>query len=397
MTSVRSSWAKTAVWRVMGSVTVLLGLGGGAAVAEDFTGLTPLSDMAPGETYNGAEGGLYGAGNNAVPVPHLVNGLRVAQLIRPLDAAGMPSTGGRIVLLSIGMSNTSQESNAFRNLLQTYPDRNPALTFVNGAQGGQTAEIIADPNANFWTVIDQRLTQAGLTPAQVQAVWFKEANAGPSGAFPEYPNELLGQFKSIMQIIKDRYPNTRIVYCSSRIFGGYAQTALNPEPYAYESGFAVKWLIRDQIGGDPLLEYRPGEGGPVAPWLQWGAYLWADGVLPRSDGLTWLVGDFAADGTHPSASGASKVADLLLEFFSTAPTARIWFLAPGRGALLGDLNADGRVDFFDVDPFLLGLFDPAAYAAAFPELDAVERADFSQDGALDFFDIDGFLRMLFPE
>jgi lysophospholipase L1-like esterase len=365
------------------------------ALADDFVGLTPLMDMQPGESYLGFQGGLYPDATNAIPVPHLVGGMVQARAVRPLDAAGQPAANGRIVLLTIGMSNTSQESTAFRNRLQTFAGENPALVFVNGAQGGQTASIIANPSANFWTVVDQRLTQMGVTPQQVQAVWYKEANAGPTNGFPAYAVELRDQSTAIMQIIKSRYPNTRLVYTSSRIYAGYATTALNPEPYAYESGFAMKWLITDQIAGNPALNYRPAAGPVVAPWIQWGPYTWADGVVPRSDGLTWVATDFQADGTHPSTAGANKVAEMLLAFFANAPTARIWFLAPGQGALLGDMNGDNVLDFFDVDPFLLALFDRPAYETQFPGLNAVERGDVTQDGSVDFFDIDGFVALLF--
>ena len=60
--------------------------------------------------------------------------------------------------------------------------------------------------------------------------------------------------------------------------------------------------------------------------MLWGAYTWADGKTPRADGLTWLPADFnAKDGTHPSESGTTKVAQLLLKFFRHDPTARSWW------------------------------------------------------------------------
>ena len=58
---------------------------------------------------------------------------------------------------------------------------------------------------------------------------------------------LQNQFELIATLAKSRYPNLRLAYLSSRIYAGYAQTALNPEPYAYESGFSVKWLIERQL------------------------------------------------------------------------------------------------------------------------------------------------------
>ncbi len=60
----------------------------------------------------------------------------------------------------------------------------------------------------------------------------------------------------------------------------------------------------------------------------------------------------------------------------------------------GDTNCDGTVDFFDIDPFLLALFDPAGYATAFPTCD-IASADANGDTTVDFFDIDAFLQILF--
>jgi hypothetical protein len=110
---------------------------------------------------------------------------------------------------------------------------------------------------------------------------------------------------------------------SSRIYAGYATSTLNPEPYAYQSAFAVRWTIEQQLnGGLPFAG-----SGRGAPWIAWGPYLWADGLTPRSDGLTWSCSDFANDGTHPGTTGRQKVAARLLDFVHTDPTAREWYLA----------------------------------------------------------------------
>lgn len=77
-----------------------------------------------------------------------------------------------------------------------------------------------------------------------------------------------------------RFPNLQLAYLSSRIQGGYATTNLNPEPYAYESGFAVKRVIETQLGGS--LPHPSSGGTAVAPWISWGPYLWADGLTPRA-------------------------------------------------------------------------------------------------------------------
>ncbi|MGH7701069.1 MAG: hypothetical protein ACREMJ_11210 [Gemmatimonadales bacterium] len=107
---------------------------------------------------------------------------------------------------------------------------------------------------------------------------------------------------------------------------------LNPEPYAYESGFAVKWLIEAQIrqGADGAPDSVAGDlRYAAAPWLGRAAYLWADGLRPRSDGLTWARADFAGDGTHPAQPGEDKVSRLLLAFLKSSPHTKWWFLSGG--------------------------------------------------------------------
>jgi len=161
----------------------------------------------------------------------------------------------------------------------------------------------------------------------VQAIWFKEADAGPTSGFPAYANTLRTEFEAIMAVIHSRFANARICYFASRIYAGYATSSLNPEPYAYEQGFSCKWVIEDQIGGLPALNYDPAAGAVNSPWIDWGTYNWANGLSPRSDGLTWICSDFAPDGTHPSTSGREKVAQALLAFVRSEPTAAAWYLA----------------------------------------------------------------------
>ena len=56
----------------------------------------------------------------------------------------------------------------------------------------------------------------------------------------------------------------------------------------------------------------------------------------------------------------------------------------------GDLNCDGRIDGRDVQPFVLSLIDPAAYAAAYPECDII-AADLNCDTAIDSLDVPPFV------
>jgi len=302
--------------------------------ARSETGLVPLTELEKGD-YKGEGGGLYGSGQNSPPADHLKAAQAEAAKVQPLDAQGKPSPEGKIALVSIGMSNTSQEFTRFKEIADADPEKSPRLVIVNGAQGGQDAPAWANPGPpaqgrpDVWGVLDARLKDAGVAPAQVQVIWLKQALVQPSrfGRFPDHARRLQEDVVTALDRLKARYPNLRIAYLSSRIYAGYATTALNPEPYAYESAFAVRWLIRAQIKGDPRLNCLPERGEVKAPLVLWGPYLWGDGVKPRkADGLVWKREDLGPDGTHPSDSGRQKVAELLLAFFKTDPTARPWFV-----------------------------------------------------------------------
>lgn len=297
----------------------------------DTSKLKPLDELGS-DKYQGHEGGFYPGGKNTRPEAHEKAGLALAKLIVPLDAEGKANDSGKIVLLSVGMSNTSQSSQGFARLLSGEKKLNPKLMFVNGAQGGMTAARIQDPDdegtgERYWKTVDQRLKAAKVTPAQVQVVWIKQADAGPTTGFPKYAQTLQGELAKIVRVLARRFPNVKLCYLSSRTYGGYARTRLNPEPYAYESGFSVKWLIEQQLKGEASLSFDAKKGFK-APWLSWGPYLWANGTTKRKDGFSYQASDFSRDGTHQSAAGQKKVGGEMFRFFSTDSTAKVWFLKP---------------------------------------------------------------------
>jgi hypothetical protein len=253
------------------------------------------------------------------------------------------------VLLSVGFSNATQEfcsQNSappcnpwtFMSMAATDPEVNHgSLAIVNGAKAGQvmgTWDSPTDPNYDW--VRDAQLAPRGLTERQVQIVWLKVARAQPQVALPAPGADALQlerEVGDVLRAIRLRYPNVRQVFLSSRIYAGYATTRLNPEPYAYEGGFSVKWVIDAQVRqtASGEVDALSGDLNPdtVAPWVAWGPYLWADGRNARSDGLTWLPSDFQGDGTHPAQTAEQKVATMLLTFFKSSPFTRCWFLATG--------------------------------------------------------------------
>jgi hypothetical protein len=289
-------------------------------------GLVPLNEMSASDRYKDQDGGLYGGGQNIPPAALRQTAEAELKKIQPLDADGKPAADGRIVFISLSMSNATQEFSTFKQVADRDPRKSPKLTIVDCAQGGQTMARWADPDAAPWSEAMRRLEAAKVTPQQVQVAWVKPANAGPRGELKEHGVQLYRDTLTTLQNMKKTFPNLRIVYLSSRIFGGYASSQLNPEPYAYEGAFACRWLIQDQMDGEPRLNYDPAKGAVHAPLLLWGPYLWANGETPRKEGtLNWSPDDFVNDLTHPSQSGRAKVAGALLEFVATDALAKSWF------------------------------------------------------------------------
>jgi PKD repeat protein len=291
-------------------------------------GVAPLTDMDV-EYRPGHMGGLWPFGTSARPNGHGAAGLAIVQgWVLPRDASGaVDMQNGKIGLISIGMSNTTQEFREFVDLANADPAKDSRVVVIDGAQGGQAADDWLDPNAQPWQVLANRIAAAGLSPAQVQVAWIKQAERRPNdlGAFPLHAQVLQSDLETIVQVLRAKYPHVRLTYLSSRT-RAYTDDpqGLNPEPFAFESAFSVRWVLERQISGEPSLDFDPGSG-PV-PWLSWGPYLWADGEVPRSDDFIWSCTDTVADFTHPSATGRLKVAQQLVAFFKTDPTTTPWYL-----------------------------------------------------------------------
>jgi hypothetical protein len=293
---------------------------------QESTGLKPLSDMKAEDRYKGEDGGLYGGSRNTPPDELRRAAEAELARIRPLDRDGQPAADGRIVFASISMSNATQEFSRFKRIADADAARSQQLTIVDCAQGGQAMAEWAPPDAPPWQEALRRIEVAGVTPQQVQTAWIKLANKGPTGELSEHGGKLKRDTVAVVQNAKQKFPNLRIAYLGSRIYGGFGMSNLNPEPYAYESAFVVRWLIQDQMKGSAELNWDASRGPVRAPLLLWGPYLWADGTMPRaSDKLVYTRDDFAGDGTHPSDASRDKVARQLLDFFKSDPLAKPWF------------------------------------------------------------------------
>lgn len=322
---------------------------------------TPLTDFATDQTYLGAFSGFLYDGSNAIPLGsrHDLDGRTFASAVQPLDINGLPDPQGKIVAVGLGMSNwTGELCNSFSVTSTTMPNcvpdsfiaradaspaKNPHLEIIDCAANSMTTFTWTSDAHGLYTRCAQILSNSGLSEKQVQVILWKDAEASPQASLTSTTNcaTMTSTFSTtpdaciyehfaaqVIRYVKSRYPNLQQMFLHSRIYAGYATTSLSPEPYAYEYGFATKWLIQaqiDEINSGTITPITGDLSYAAAPWLAWGPYFWADGTIPRSDGLTWLPSDFlSSDGTHPSIAGVGKVSSLMLPFYESSPYTT-WF------------------------------------------------------------------------
>ncbi len=301
-------------------------------VVNTTTPIVALTDLGTG-TYLGYEGGLYPNGVNLRPAAIDSYGVGLAQAIEPLDSNGNPDPNGKYALLALGESTAQNEFNRFLPIANSDPAKNKSLVIVNGAQGGATPNAFVSSASYYWsTIVNNYLPQNGVTARQVVAVWIEDTDSIKTGSFPADMTTMQAEYETLAQDVLTNFPNVKLMYWSSRVYGGFSNGLVNPddpEPYAFESGYAVKNAIADQINGAANLCDGYNGCTPIkAPWMAWGPYYWSNGMLGRNDGLVWDCEDFSADGTHPSSTfGQLKVATQLLNFLKTDDTTTPWYLA----------------------------------------------------------------------
>lgn len=273
---------------------------------------------------------LYRDSSNQMPAAHRSKGEALARSLQPLNANGtIDLTSGKLAAIAEGMSNTRDEMFAFNTLLTTRKgELHPAFTFDDLSQGG--CDLLC------W--VDKGV---GAANPQVQIAFVKHSNnrAQNSDGSPDPPNTAFpnkasknfpthaqitkAQLKTRLLAMKRQYPNLKMVFFTSRAFGGWSCAPTGGgyrEPVAYEEGFAVKWLIDDQITGrDPELRFE-GANAP-APWIAWGPYLW--------DAQKWTQDLFRSDGVHMCDKGTSIVGQMWFDFLMKDNTARPWFAKSG--------------------------------------------------------------------
>lgn len=284
----------------------------------------PLTDLGTG-TYMGYKGGLYPGGANTPSGQYAADLQSFAASIVPLDSNGKQSSGGRIGFISIGASTCSIMMNNLREKTALNPATNPYLLMANCTGGGETIQEINDTiSGTYWNTVKRKLSQNSLAAKQVEVVYMETDDSTTNMNFPFRANEVKTLYTTTLQILKQKFPNLRLVYVIGRTttFLGPGHNARNREPGPYYNGWGCKQLIQAQINGNPSLAYK----GPnaVVPLVTWGWYEWSVGGVPRQDGFLWTKDD-TSDGLHANDMGADILSTNFMNFLLNDPFARLWY------------------------------------------------------------------------
>ena len=289
------------------------------------TGNMPIPDLGT-QQFNGFMGGKYPQGQNQIPSSHFDMGLLNHEKIQPLNKLGeADSVSGKIGMMVLGFSTAAMTGRFVRTFLELKQE-NPYLDFFIGAQGGRDINSMTNLQSTYWTNIDSTLEAESLSRLQVQIIWLSSGDIYSfNEVFPQQCYTQIEKYRLVLQNIKTLYPNCRVVYLSDRTYAGYiGQNGEGPaelkEPTAYYNGWTVKWLIENQIIGKAGFTYTE------IPFIDWGPYLWTDGINGNKSGYTWECDDAGKGGIHPSSKGRMKEAAMVYLYFAQHPLLRkIWF------------------------------------------------------------------------
>jgi len=170
--------------------------------------------------------------------------------------------------------------------------------------------------------------------------------------------------------------------------GGATQPGENGTPAiaGFVGGTNVPWNFNDRLG-DLLDDSQLNGSGPLE-----GSVLLASGSFDAG----------TQPGFFPGSATDVTAGNVFLDVgTATSPPSSIVQAAVATqrrsnsdlSMVVGDMDGDGDTDFDDIDPFRIGLANPASYAATYL-VPAQLRGDTDGDGDLDFDDISGFVALL---
>lgn len=174
-------------------------------------------------------------------------------------------------------------------------------------------------------------------------------------------------------------------YVYSGATGGLLRTIIGPAGAGLGPGRGAGDVNRDGHADLIIGSYTSALGAANAGRIE--VFSGADGALLRSMTHTVLNGQLGFD-----AVGLGDVnGDCAIDFLCSAASGNVVYVIAGFDApIAGDMNCDCAVNLADVEPFVLALLDPVAYALAHGGCD-IQQADLNQDLVNDGLDVAGFV------
>jgi len=207
-------------------------------------------------------------------------------------------------------------------------------------------------------------------------------------------------------------------YLPSNCFFAWTATGeLKPNfPYMMPLGGSEGAIVTADINGDGQMEIFTDYRAAVD---NYGYVFGTDALgndLPgfplRPLGLTYMngptIGDIDNDGHYELAVTSRHETFIDINLYKLPDTYKLtnrdWLTYHGNNARTGlypvvrlrpgDLNCDGRVNFRDINGFVLALTDPPAYEAMYANCDMYVTGDLNGDGAVNEPDVNRFVSLL---
>ena len=296
-----------------------------AAIVDPYN--VPIDELGT-STFMDSIAGLYPDGSNVASGTYADDLFATSQSVTPLDTFGNVSSAKKacIVFLSMGGSTGGHNMQYLITKTTGNPLTNPRLKLLSGNNGKSDASLnsIMNPNDPYWNHITQTIKGHKSSYRQVQILYLETDDSTRLVSWPNRPNLVRSELEACLRILKQKFPNLKVVYTLARTRTFQVSALWNREPSPYYFGWGAKWAIQDQINGVSGTEYKG--AGAVAPMLAWGFYQWADSLPRSTDGFYWRSSE-TADGLHANAVGQDTLSNRFQNFLLTDKYASIWYAA----------------------------------------------------------------------